>query len=274
MGPKTRVMSFNVNGIRARLHQIEKVLEEHKPDVLGLQEIKVSDEEFPVEAITVLGYNVDFFGQKGHYGVALLSKTKANTVLRGFPSDEEDAQRRVIHGEYLVNGKVLHVINGYFPQGESRKHPTKFPAKEKYYSDLTRYITDTFATNDNVIVIGDMNVAATDADVGIKPENAKRWLQRGICCFLPEEREWLQNLLNTGLIDTFRHMNANDQSSFSWFDYRSRGYEQEPKRGLRIDLILATQNLVDVLEGTGIDFKARASEKPSDHCPIWADFAL
>ena len=81
MGPKTRVMSFNVNGIRARLHQIEKVLEEHKPDVLGLQEIKVSDEEFPVEAITVLGYNVDFFGQKGHYGVALLSKTKANTVL-------------------------------------------------------------------------------------------------------------------------------------------------------------------------------------------------
>lgn len=274
MGPKTRVMSFNVNGIRARLHQIEKVLEEHKPDVLGLQEIKVSDEEFPVEAITVLGYNVDFFGQKGHYGVALLSKTKANTVLRGFPSDEEDAQRRVIHGEYLVNGKVLHVINGYFPQGESRKHPTKFPAKEKYYSDLTRYITDTFATNDNVIVMGDMNVAATDADVGIKPENAKRWLQRGICCFLPEEREWLQNLLNTGLIDTFRHMNANDQSSFSWFDYRSRGYEQEPKRGLRIDLILATQNLVDVLEGTGIDFKARASEKPSDHCPIWADFAL
>lgn len=274
MGPKTRVMSFNVNGIRARLHQIEKVLEEHKPDVLGLQEIKVSDEEFPVEAITVLGYNVDFFGQKGHYGVALLSKTKANTVLRGFPSDEEDAQRRVIHGEYLVNGKVLHVINGYFPQGESRKHPTKFPAKEKYYSDLTRYITDTFATNDNVVVMGDMNVAATDADVGIKPENAKRWLQRGICCFLPEEREWLQNLFNTGLIDTFRHMNANDQSSFSWFDYRSRGYEQEPKRGLRIDLILATQNLVDVLEGTGIDFKARASEKPSDHCPIWADFAL
>jgi len=274
MGPKTRVMSFNVNGIRARLHQIEKVLEEYKPDVLGLQEIKVSDEEFPVEAITVLGYNVDFFGQKGHYGVALLSKTKANTVLRGFPSDEEDAQRRVIHGEYLVNGKVLHVINGYFPQGESRKHPTKFPAKEKYYSDLTRYITDTFATNDNVVVMGDMNVAATDADVGIKPENAKRWLQRGICCFLPEEREWLQNLLNTGLIDTFRHMNANDQSSFSWFDYRSRGYEQEPKRGLRIDLILATQNLVDVLEGTGIDFKARASEKPSDHCPIWADFAL
>ena len=274
MDSMARVMSFNVNGIRARLHQIEKVLEQHKPDILGLQEIKVSDEEFPVEAITALGYNVDFFGQKGHYGVALLSKIQATTIIRGFPSDDEDAQRRMIHGEYLLNGRVLHVINGYFPQGESRKHPTKFPAKEKYYSDLIHYISDAFTAIDNVVVMGDMNIAATDADVGIKPENAKRWLQRGICCFLPEEREWLQNLMKTGLIDTFRVMNTDDNSSFSWFDYRSRGYDQEPKRGLRIDLILATQNLVDVLAGTGIDFEARASEKPSDHCPIWADFAL
>ena len=85
MDSMTRVMSFNVNGIRARLHQIEKVLEQHKPDILGLQEIKVSDEEFPVEAITALGYNVDFFGQKGHYGVALLSKVQATAVIRGFP---------------------------------------------------------------------------------------------------------------------------------------------------------------------------------------------
>ena len=153
MDSMTRVMSFNVNGIRARLHQIEKVLEQHKPDVLGLQEIKVSDEEFPVEAITALGYNVDFFGQKGHYGVALLSKVQATAVIRGFPSDDEDAQRRMIHGEYLLNGKILHVINGYFPQGESRKHPTKFPAKEKYYSDLTHYISDSFTPSDNVVVI-------------------------------------------------------------------------------------------------------------------------
>ena len=100
MDSMARVMSFNVNGIRARLNKREKVLEQHKPDILGLQEIKVSDEEFPVEAITALGYNVDFFGQKGHYGVALLSKIQATTDIRCVTSADEDPQRRMIHGEY------------------------------------------------------------------------------------------------------------------------------------------------------------------------------
>lgn len=274
MSDPIKVISFNVNGIRARLHQLEHVLAQHKPDVIGLQEIKVSDEDFPLEAVTAMGYNVDFFGQKGHYGVAMLSKINATAITRGFPTDEDDAQRRMIHGEYRFNDQVLHVINGYFPQGESRKHETKFPAKEKYYADLVRYVNDTFNADDKVIVMGDMNVAATDADVGIKPENAKRWLQRGICCFLPEEREWLQQLMGCGLVDTFRHMNKDDDTSFSWFDYRSRGFDLDPKRGLRIDLVLASNALMDNLVGTGIDFEARAFEKPSDHCPIWADFAL
>ena len=269
-----RTISFNVNGIRARLHQLEQVLKQHEPDVLGLQEIKVSDEEFPVDAVTNMGYKVDFFGQKGHYGVALLSKIDALNITRGYPSDSIDAQRRMIHGEYSFNGKTLHVINGYFPQGESRKHPTKFPAKQKYYSDLINYINDNFSADDNLVVMGDMNVAAQDIDVGLTPENAKRWLQRGICCFLPEEREWLKNLMDCGLTDTFRLMNSNDDTSYSWFDYRSRGFDQEPKRGLRIDLILSSAPLTQKLVSTGIDFETRASEKPSDHCPIWADFSL
>jgi exodeoxyribonuclease-3 len=269
-----RTISFNVNGIRARLHQLEQVLKKHKPDVLGLQEIKVCDEDFPTDAISAMGYTVDFFGQKGHYGVALLSKISAKKIVRGYPSDAEDAQRRMIHGEYEFNGRSLHVINGYFPQGESRKHPIKFPAKEKYYADLIQYINDSFSNNEDVIVMGDMNVAARDIDVGLTPENAKRWLQRGICCFLPEEREWLQNLMKCGLTDTFRYMNSDDDTSYSWFDYRSRGFEQTPKRGLRIDLILSTSRLTERLIATGIDFDARSSEKPSDHCPIWADFDL
>ena len=274
MSDSIRVISFNVNGIRARLHQLEHVLKLHKPDVIGLQEIKVSDEDFPLEAVTAMGYKVDFFGQKGHYGVAMLSKIDATAITRGFPTDDDDAQRRMIHGEYRFNNQVLHVINGYFPQGESRKHETKFPAKQKYYADLVHYVKNTFDVDDKVIVMGDMNVAAADADVGIKPENAKRWLQRGICCFLPEEREWLQALMDCGLVDTFRHMNKDDESSFSWFDYRSRGFELEPKRGLRIDLVLASNALMKNLAETGIDFEARAFEKPSDHCPIWATFTL
>jgi exodeoxyribonuclease-3 len=270
----TRIISFNVNGLRARLHQLQAIIDQHAPDIIGLQEIKVSNEEFPVDAIIDMGYTVDFHGQKGHYGVALLSKVPATAITRGYPTDNEDSQCRMIHGEYRVNDKTIHVINGYFPQGEGRAHPTKFPAKEKFYADLTAYLGDSFSSNDRVIVMGDMNVAAEDIDVGIKPENAKRWLKTGKSAFLPEEREWLATLQSWGLTDTFRSMNAQDDRSYSWFDYRSRGFEQEPKSGLRIDLILASAAAMDELATTGIDFAASAFEKPSDHCPIWADFSL
>ena len=221
-----------------------------------------------------MGYTVDFHGQKGHYGVAMMSKIPATTITRGYPTDDEDAQRRMIHGEYKINGQTIHVINGYFPQGEGRAHPTKFPAKEKFYADLTAYLGNTFTDKDRVIVMGDMNVAAADIDVGIKPENAKRWLKTGKSAFLPEEREWLQTLQDWGLTDSYRSMNPQDDRSYSWFDYRSRGFEQDPQSGLRIDLILASDPAMSDLVGTGIDFDARAFEKPSDHCPIWADFKL
>ena len=270
----TRIISFNVNGLRARLHQLQSVIDQHAPDIIGLQEIKVSNEEFPLEAITEMGYTVDFHGQKGHYGVAMMSKIPATTITRGYPTDDEDAQRRMIHGEYKINGQTIHVINGYFPQGEGRAHPTKFPAKEKFYADLTAYLGNTFTDKDRVIVMGDMNVAAADIDVGIKPENAKRWLKTGKSAFLPEEREWLQTLQGWGLTDSYRSMNPQDDRSYSWFDYRSRGFEQDPQSGLRIDLILASDPAMSDLVGTGIDFDARAFEKPSDHCPIWADFKL
>jgi exodeoxyribonuclease-3 len=270
----TRIISFNVNGLRARLHQLQSVIDQHAPDIIGLQEIKVSNEEFPLEAITEMGYTVDFHGQKGHYGVAMMSKIPATTITRGYPTDDEDAQRRMIHGEYKINGQTIHVINGYFPQGEGRAHPTKFPAKERFYADLTAYLGNTFTDKDRVIVMGDMNVAAADIDVGIKPENAKRWLKTGKSAFLPEEREWLQTLQGWGLTDSYRSMNPQDDRSYSWFDYRSRGFEQDPQSGLRIDLILASDPAMSDLVGTGIDFDARAFEKPSDHCPIWADFKL
>jgi exodeoxyribonuclease-3 len=265
-----RIISFNVNGLRSRLHQLQAVIDQHSPDIIGLQETKVSDDEFPTEAISAMGYQVDYHGQKGHYGVALLSKSKAISVTRGYASDDEDAQRRMIHGQYNVQGQTVHIINGYFPQGESRAHPTKFPAKEKFYADLLSYLQGNFSAEDIVLVMGDMNVAPADIDVGIKPENAKRWIKTGKCAFLPEERQWLENLKDWGLEDSFRHING-DQGIYSWYDYRSRGFEQEPKRGLRIDLILASPAAMQLLSASGIDVDARGFEKPSDHCPIWAD---
>ena len=268
----SRIISFNVNGLRSRLHQLQAVIDQHSPDVIGLQETKVSDEEFPIDAINAMGYQVDYHGQKGHYGVALLSKTSALSVTRGYPTDDEVAQRRMIHGQYQINGHSFHIINGYFPLGESRVHPSKFPAKEKFYADLLSYLNENFSADDIVMVMGDMNVAPADIDVGIKPENAKRWIKTGKCAFLPEEREWLQRLQDWGLQDSFRAQHRDD-NSYSWYDYRSRGFEQEPKRGLRIDLILASPAAMQLLSSTGIDIDARGFEKPSDHCPIWADFA-
>ena len=269
-----KIMSFNVNGLRARLHQLQSVICEHQPDIIALQETKVSDDEFPHEAISELGYHAEIYGQKGHYGVALLSREQPQSIQLGFPTDDSQSQRRLIHGRYTVNNKNLHIINGYFPQGESRAHPTKFPAKKNFYQDLLNYLNQNFSSHDLVLVMGDMNVAPADIDVGIKPENAKRWLKTGKCAFLPEEREWLQNLLNWGLIDSFRSQNLTTEQAYSWFDYRSRGFEQQPKRGLRIDLILASLAVMSCINNTGIDQQARGQEKPSDHCPVWIELTL
>jgi exodeoxyribonuclease-3 len=242
-----RLLCFNVNGIRARLHQLETVIAEHNPEIIGLQETKVDDPEFPIEAVNALGYEVDFYGQKGHYGVALLSRRPAQSIRRGFPGDAADSQRRIIHGYYQFGDAKLHVINGYFPQGEGRAHPTKFPAKERFYSDLQSYIENNFSAADRLVVMGDVNVAATDSDVGLTPDNAKRWLRTGKSSFLPEEREWL---------------------------HRSRGYDQDPKIGLRIDLILTSAAAQREIVASGIDVATRGCEKPSDHCPIWVDLDI
>lgn len=273
MNNKIKIISFNVNGIRSRINQLSQVLKQHQPDIVGLQETKVANEEFPFKDIEALGYRAHIHGQKGHYGVAFLSKIDPSNIQCGFPSDDADSQCRMIHGEFDINGRRIHVINGYFPQGEGRAHPVKFPAKQKFYADLLCYLNSEFSNEDAVVVMGDMNVAHTDADVGIKPENAKRWLKTGKSAFLPEEREWLQRLLDWGLTDSFRAANP-ESHTYSWFDYRSRGFEQEPKRGLRIDLLLASSAAMYLCTDTGIDLEARGHEKPSDHCPIWIDLEL
>jgi exodeoxyribonuclease-3 len=222
-----------------------------------------------------LGYETHFFGQKSHYGVALLSKGAPVEVIKGLPGDEAEAQRRAIIGRYrLADGGEITVINGYFPQGESRDHPVKFPGKRKFYSDLSAYLRDRFAPDQNLIVLGDMNVAPLDLDIGIGDDNAKRWLRTGKCSFLPEEREWLATLTGWGLSDAYRTVHPDADDRFSWFDYRSRGFEREPKRGLRIDLVLVSAPLLDRLVDAGIDYDIRSMEKPSDHCPVWATFDL
>ncbi|NVJ49611.1 MAG: exodeoxyribonuclease III [Gammaproteobacteria bacterium] len=267
-----KIVSFNINSVRARLHQLAALIETHQPDVIGLQETKVADEQFPLSDIEQLGYHVEFHGQKGHYGVATLSKVAPVKVEKGFVSDAEDAQRRVIVSYHQVGVRTISVFNGYFPQGESRDHPVKFPAKAKFYADLKQYVSDLDIAN--AIIMGDFNISHTDLDIGIGEVNAKRWLRTGKCSFLPEERDWLNEIMDFGFVDTFRLHFPNEDNRFSWFDYRSKGFQDEPKRGLRIDLILAGQSLSENCVAAGIDYDIRGMDKPSDHCPIWATFAF
>ena len=265
-----KVMSFNINGLRARPHQLEEIIKKYQPDVLGLQEIKVADEVFPCELVDHLGYHVNHFGQKGHYGVALLSKQAPLLVRKGFPTDDKEAQKRIIMIDLATPFGQLTVINGYFPQGESREHPTKFPAKQKFYADLQRYLEQDHNAQNPVIIMGDMNISPSDLDIGIGEENRKRWLRTGKCSFLPEEREWYQRLYAYGLEDTVRYLNPTVNDKFSWFDYRSKGFDDN--RGLRIDHILVNHQLAERCVDVGIALDIRAMEKPSDHAPIWAEF--
>ena len=226
-----KFVSFNINGLRARPHQLEAIVEQHQPDVIGLQETKVHDDMFPLEEVAKLGYNVFYHGQKGHYGVALLTKETPVSVRRGFPGDNA-----------------------------------------KFYQDLQNYLTTELKKENPVLIMGDMNISPTDRDIGIGEENRKRWLRTGKCSFLPEEREWMERLLGWGLVDTFRHANPETQDRFSWFDYRSKGFDDN--RGLRIDLLLASSPLAERCIETGIDYDIRSMEKPSDHAPVWAKFKL
>ncbi|MAG42713.1 MAG: exodeoxyribonuclease III [Oceanospirillaceae bacterium] len=267
-----KVVSFNINGVRARPHQLEAIRDQLAPDIIGLQETKVHDEQFPADVVQEIGYHVEFFGQKSHYGVALLSLNAPESVQKGWPWDDEDAQKRLIHAAYRIDGELWHVINGYFPQGESIHHETKFPAKRKFYSDLMRYLNENFTTDDNVLIMGDMNISPEDTDIGIGEPNRKRWLKSGKCSFQPEEREWYGTLLNWGLQDAHRKIHPSDSNTFSWFDYRSKGFDDTPKRGLRIDHILVTPSLYERCINAGVSYEIRGTEKPSDHAPIWATF--
>ncbi|MEZ5560512.1 MAG: exodeoxyribonuclease III [Pseudomonadales bacterium] len=270
-----RFVCFNANGIRARMHQLEAICAAHDPDVLAIQETKVADDAFPLQAIRDLGFDhTAYFGQKGHYGVALLSRLAPQNVQLGLPWGGADQQRRFVSARYPCGDGHVRIINGYFPQGESRDHAVKFAGKRQFYADMQRYLREYCSADEHLLLAGDMNVAPEDADIGISDHNRKRWVRSGKCSFLPEEREWLSGLMAWGLYDSYSAWIADRPRLQSWFDYRSRGFEQDPKRGLRIDLILTSRSVTDAITDCGIDHTIRAQERPSDHCPIWCHFDL
>jgi exodeoxyribonuclease-3 len=164
----------------------------------------------------------------------------------------------------------LTVINGYFPQGESIEHETKYPAKRKFYQDLMTHLDNNHTPDEDIAIIGDINISPLDLDIGIGEVNAKRWLKTGKCSFQPEERQWLKRLMDWGFVDSFRLLHPERESRYSWFDYRSKGFDDN--RGLRIDVILVTAPMLPRVTESDVDYELRAIEKPSDHAPIWTSF--
>ena len=207
-----RIVSFNINSIRARPHQLMHLRDTLDPDVIGLQETKVNDPDFPLEVIEEIGYHPEYWGQKGHYGVAFLSKKKPIKTIKGFKKDTEEDQKRFIECTFSSNGNEITIMNGYFPQGENINHETKFPKKIKYYDDLNSHIKTLKRKQKNLIIMGDFNVAPEDIDIGIGPENMKRWLRDGKTSFQPQEREMWNSIKDIGFIDSWR-LKYPDESS-------------------------------------------------------------
>ena len=265
-----RIICFNINGLRARPHQLKALKEKYDPDIIALQEIKVSDEDFPDQIPTELGFNYYNYGQKGFHGVAIFSKQPPISVIKGLEGGEDESQKRYIQCDYDTNVGIVSVCNSYFPQGENRKHPDKFPYKDRYYKRITKHIE---SLSTNVVLTGDFNIAPNKNDIGMNEDGIKRWLSQGHTAFLPEEIEWYKKLTDLGLVDIWRERNPNS-TKCSWFDYRSRGFDQDPKRGLRIDHFLLSKDMQEKYINSEIDHELRAMEKPSDHCPVVLDLDI
>ncbi|URJ32467.1 exodeoxyribonuclease III [Blochmannia endosymbiont of Camponotus sp.] len=267
-----KFVSFNINGLRARMHQLNAIILQLKPDVIGLQETKVHDDFFPIKEILQHGYHVYYYGQKKYHGVALFLRQIPLTVTRGLTDDDNLSQKRIIMADIMTSIGTLTIINGYFPQGENKNHPEKFTYKKKFYKNFQNYLEHTYQSHSLLLIMGDMNISPTDFDVGIGEKNKKHWIASGRCSFLPEERIWINRLMSWGLVDIYRNMHPQNDERYSWFSYRSRGFYKN--NGLRIDLILATRPLANLCKNSEISYNIRRMQRPSDHAPVWVDFDI
>jgi exodeoxyribonuclease-3 len=252
-----KIATWNVNSLRVRLPHVIDWLESQKPDVLALQETKLKDENFPREALSDLGYEVQYSGQPTYNGVALLAREKigdVRTELEGF----EDPQRRVLAG--TIGG--VRIYNLYVPNGQS-VDSDKFQYKLSWLEALKSQVAREMGKHSRLVLLGDFNIAPEDRDV----HDPAAWEGKVLCS--PPEREALGRLLDLGLVDVFRMFEPEEKSS-SWWDYRAAAFRRN--RGLRIDLILATEAMKDRCTACRIDVEPRRLERPSDHTPVVAEF--
>ena len=254
-----RVATWNVNSLKVRLPQVVEWLKTQQPDVLCLQETKLEDAKFPAQEIQAAGYQVLYSGQKTYNGVAILSKTPATAAQAAIP-DFDDPQKRVLAA--TVNG--VRVVCLYVPNGQS-VDSDKYVYKLDWLQRTHTWLTAELAANDRLVVVGDFNIAPDDRDV----HDPKAW-EGQVLCSAPE-RAAFQKIIASGLQDSFRLLEQPPQS-FTWWDYRMNAFKR--KMGLRIDHVLLSARLAKGCRACVIDVDPRKNERPSDHAPVTADFAI
>jgi len=251
-----KLATWNINSIRARNDRVFAWLEREQPDVLCLQETKVEDEGFPVDAFRKAGYEVAIHGQRSYNGVAIASRRPLEDVTRGFGDGQDDSEARVISAR--VAG--LRVICIYVPNGQELASD-KYTYKLAWFDRLRLYLERTAQPSDALVVCGDMNVTPDDRDVW-SPE---KWKDQ-IHCSAPE-RAALAAVLGFGLVDLFR-LHHGDAKVYSWWDYRGVAFFKD--QGLRIDHVFATQPVAARCTACAIDRSARKGQDASDHAPVIA----
>jgi len=252
------IATYNVNGVNGRLPVLLRWLEETKPDVVCLQELKAPQENFPEKALQDAGYNAIWHGQKSWNGVAILSRNlEIQELRRVLPGDPEDSHSRYI--EAFVNGIVIGCL--YLPNGNPAPGP-KFDYKLQWFDRLKTHAESLLARDIPVVLCGDYNVMPTEIDA-YKPE---RWVNDAL--FRPETREAFKTLVAQGWTDAIRKLYPTDVI-YTFFDYFRDAYGRNA--GLRIDHFLLSRAIEPRLKAAGVDRNVRGWEKTSDHCPVWIE---
>ena len=254
-----KLVAWNVNSLKVRLPQLLDFLATRQPDVVCLQETKLTDDKFPTAEIEAAGYRVAFVGQKTYNGVAIVSRCALTDVQVGIP-DFEDEQKRMIAA--TVDG--VRIVCVYCPNGQSLDSD-KYPYKLAWFDALTHWLKDELARHPQLALLGDYNIAPDDRDV----HDPELWKD---CVLVSEpERARFRALLALGLKDSFR-LFEQPGKIFSWWDYRMMGFRRN--HGLRIDHILLSEPLAAACTSSTVDRDMRKLERPSDHAPVVTEINL
>jgi len=259
-----KIATWNINGVKARIDNLQHWLKASAPDIVCLQEIKSVDDQFPRLEIEALGYHVETHGQKGFNGVALLSRTSPDEINIGLPGDGNDEQARFIEGVYRAGKGVVRVVSLYLPNGNP-VDSEKFPYKLGWMRRLEDWARDRLTLEEPLVLAGDYNVIPQPRDA----KNPDAWL--GDALFQPQSRQALRRLENLGFTDAIR-AGTDADGVYSFWDYQAGAWQKN--NGIRIDHLMLSPEAASRLVAADVEKHVRAWEKPSDHVPVTVTLSI